>query len=201
MSKYENNLKRDILPSLWHRALGRACFASDIDSFEMTSMNTEDSFMEFKIDLNNYECVAFFDYKMILSNPEKPQRFSDDYAPIRAQGKIADLQFKTPVPFFLALTFLDESYPDKMYYIIPINTSAKKFFKKYNISIKGNWQTTLQFSQFQHLLRKIKWNPEEIINERICDTINLPQGSKLKNLPNTKIKYNLPQLSFNYFSD
>jgi hypothetical protein len=125
------------------------------------------------------------------------QHFSDEYWTVQAQAYNYDCEFKRPIPFFIVLTYLSEEYTDKMYYVIPCNNTAKQLFQTYQKSLKGEWMTPLKFSQFQHLLRDISWNGEEVIDKRHTQVVGLPDDIKLNQLPNTKSIYPLPKLKFN----
>lgn len=194
MANKENTDKRDHWPSKWQRCCGRQCYTIDEDELGLDDGSLEEVFMGF----DKRKKVRFaIDYKRINLNDVDKQSFSDSYWTVQSQAYVCDCQFKIPVPFFITLTYLSEEYLDKMYYVIPTNNTAKKLFKQYQKNLKGEWMTPLKFSQFQHLLRDISWNGEEIIDSEHTQAVGLPSNIKLNQLPNKKTIYPLPKLNFN----
>ncbi len=160
----------------YHRVLGKKAYGSDIDMFEYT-YNQD----------GTIKPIALFDYKY----PGK--QLGDNYSPIQLRITIAD---KLNLPFFVAVTYLDDKYPVKMYYIIPINNNAKNYFKRCELSSDGHWFSLRAFSKLQHALRGHKWNPEEEINDKNGEACGLPVFAKLKDLSNEVKQYPLPLLDF-----
>lgn len=193
MSSNERSDLRDLLPSYYQRILGSHCYTIDADELGFGQGGKGGKFMGFTSDSK----VRFaIDYKRINLATVHERIISDDYWTMKAQARLWDCQVKEPVPFFTVLTYLSEEYPDKMYYVIPTNNAAKTFFQKYGKAIKGEWMTILKFSQFQHLLRDISWNGEEVIDPDHLGKLQLPSTLKLKELPNKKAIYPLPNLRF-----
>lgn len=187
MSKIANTLYKDNnLASDFHRVSGKYSYVTDIDLIPSgESENTDNMFFEYKYENGNVEPVACIDFKM----PGKS--LSDKYSAIKAQISISN---KLNVPFFFAVTYLDERYPTKCYYIIPINEIARN-----NLKIKGvgAWCSLKEYSKFQHKLRNITWNGNEPIEPKNAEVVGL-SCKTLADLPNTKQKYELPNLDFSW---
>lgn len=194
MAKAENTNQRDLWPSLCQRCLGARLYTIDGDEQGLDQGTLEGQFMGFT---GRKEMKFAIDYKHISLQDVESQSFSDSYWTMQAQAYFYDCQVKKPVPFFTVLTYLSEEYENKMYFVIPSNNAAKLAFQHYNKHKNGQWMTLLQFSQFQHLLRGITWNGEEIIDTRNLIAAKLPNNLKLKELPNKQVIYPLPQLNFN----
>lgn len=137
------------------------------------------------------------DYKHVKLDEVHNQYFTDTLFTIKAPAIYYDRGTKVPVPFFVVLTYLSEEFADKMYFVLPTNNAAKEHFQTYKKDLNGQWMTPLRFSQFQHTLRELSWNGEEIIDPINLKAVGLPVNLKLKELPNKLVEYPLPKLNFN----
>lgn len=188
MARYRNTETRsNDLASDYHRILGYRMYSQDIDMMMTEIGNKEEMFYEFT---GNGNPVAMIDYKY------PGQRLSDKHFSIQGQINIAN---RLEIPFFFAITYLDVNHPIKMYYVIPINKLAREFWIETNRKpLPGAWLTLRQFSQFEHALRSMPWNPAEPIPERNLEAVQLQPGMTLGDLPNVKAEYPLPQLDFSW---
>lgn len=183
----ERTFIRDKLPSLFHRCLGQRIYMTDLDSLLTSHDQIENLTQEFSMQ-DDLSLIALIDYKHynIKSISKKPPA-------IRAQIKMAD---KLEIPFFIVITYLDLATP--MYFTVPMNDISKKFFTKYNQPLPGRWMTVKIFSQFQHTLRCLNWNPNDEIpfSERWNEELKLSNAPSytLNDLPNEKVTYDLPDM-------
>jgi len=140
-----------------HRTLGDKIMSTNLDCVEYHYVNGE------------IELIAFIDYKeghigKLVNTSAKD-----------AQKKMAAL---LGLPMFEVLTYLDpDKYDIKMYYVIPLNQEAKDLFTHLQLPLDGKWLSIKNYARFQHYLRKIKVNEEEI-----------------KHLDNRKTTYPLPKI-------
>lgn len=156
----------------------------DIDNIELEKGSVENMYVELGLQYGEPEAVAFVDFKM----PGKS--LSDKYFTIRGQINMAT---KLGIPFFFIITYLDDRYPVKMYYIIPINKIARKKYKD------GGWLSLRRYSQFQHHLRGEVWNPKETLNQQNVQKINLDYKT-LGDLPADEMEYPLPIMEFSWMA-
>lgn len=161
----------------YHRVQGSICYEMDIDVIEFTYINGKPI------------PIAIVDWKY----PGKC--LSDNFTCSQQQIAVADL---LNVPLFFAITYLDDNFPVKMYYLIPINDIAHRFFFSNNVNQNGVWLTVLGYSRFLHKLRNKTWNGNEIINEKNLAAIGFSTPMKLKDLPNKYKEYELPKLDFSW---
>lgn len=147
----EHTNLRDNLPSLQHRTLGKRIAMTDIDQLEY--VHEKDGTIRF---------VAIIDVKH--GSIEKLL----DVSAIKAQEMLAE---KLDIPFFIVLTYLDpEKYEVPMYYIRPKNHQARDIMIKLKKSLAshfqegGLWCSVYDYSKFQHYIRKIIPNENEIKN-------------------------------------
>lgn len=194
MTTTEHTDKRDRWASRFQHCTGYRCYTSDTDEMGFQTGSMEEVFMGF--DSTNQVRFAI-DYKRVSLETVNEQYLSDQKWSVKSQAAFWDNQVKSPVPFFVVLTYLSEEFLDKMYFVIPTNNAAKLLFSYYNKDKTGEWMTLLKFSRFQHLLRDITWNPEEVIDNKNTRLVGLPDDLKLKDLPNHNHTYPLPQLDFN----
>lgn len=180
------------LTSHWHRVLGSCCYFLDQDQTELTDGTMESSMREFTYEDNHPKTVAIIDWKY----PGKS--LSDKYAAIKYQIHSSENEYKTPIPFFIIIYYLDDQYKEKMYYVIPANTYARNFFSINNFPIEGKWLTVYNFSKFQYALRSKKWNEFENIKRENLLAVGLAKDLKLKDLPNSYVEYPLPALNFSW---
>lgn len=193
MTTTEHTDKRDRWPSRYQHCMGYRCYTSDTDEMNFQLGSMEEVFMGF--DSTNQVRFAI-DYKRVSLFTVNEQRLSDQHWSVKSQAAFWDNQVKTPIPFFVVLTYLSEEFVHKMYFVLPANNAAKQLFTHYNKDLNGEWMTLLKFSQFQHLLRDISWNPEEVLDNKNTQLVGLPDDLKLNQLPNQKHTYPLPQLDF-----
>lgn len=164
------------LHSLYHYIMGKCCAMTDNDLTLTTEGILEESTMEYLRTNNNRKPVALIDYKYIDQKNVGKQYFGDvldngkPIEAIHAQAEIADYEYKEPLPFFVALTYLDWDIPQ--YYIIPVNIAAKSMFNSYSFNLDGKWLSVKTFSQFLHNLRKLPWNPNETIKLKDVNKLN-----------------------------
>lgn len=174
----DNNLASD-----YHRISGKYCYVTDIDLMPSGRKdNVDNMFFEYTYLNSKIEPIACIDFKM----PGKG--LSDKWSAIQAQIAISD---KLEVPFFFAITYLDERYPVKCYYIIPINSLARS-------SYSPGWYSLKQYSKFQHKLRKLAWKATEAIDDRNLVAVQLAPGLTLGDLPDQVTAYPLPVFDFSW---
>lgn len=172
--------------STYHRILGKNIYATDIDQIECTNGTIQEMYIEYKFDQNRPKSVAWIDFK----NPGL--KLSDKFTTCMIQSDDAT---RLNIPFFYVITYLDDRYPVKMYYVIPINTIARDLFGNKEI---GYWLSLKDFSKFQHSLRGIKWNGNETIDNQNLSKCHLPHNLKLNQLSSEVVKYQLPALDFSW---
>jgi len=174
--------------SCWHRVLGICCICSDEDCVEALDGSIP-MFIEgtFKYGEPDPVPVAMFDWKY----PGKS--LSDKYVAIRLQRGTAN-QLK--IPFFFAITYLDDNFPIKCYYVIPINQFAKDKFALWTYPIEGKFLSIKQFSKIQHTLRKKIWDGDEVIEPANLLAVGLTPPMCLKDLPDQTYPYTLPIMDF-----
>lgn len=177
--------------SNWHRILGKCCYYLDNDQTELEDGTVSATMKEFTYKDGHPETVALIDFKY----PGKS--LSDKYPAIQYQIYNSEHEYKVPVPFFIVLYYLDVQYPIKMYYVIPANIPARSYFDRCELSDKGTWMSIKMFSKFQHALRNKTWNGEELLKDANLSAIGL-NGTKLKDLSNIVMKYDLPYLDFSW---
>jgi len=134
MTKPEITHKRDLLPSLFHRKLGRKILMLDIDC------------LEYQFKHGRIENVAIIDYKF----PNIKNICADDLSN-KVQINLAN---QLNIPFFIVITYLDtEEYSIPMFYVIAMNDIAKNMFA----STKKTkfWLSAFGYCRFQHFLRGI----------------------------------------------
>lgn len=179
----DNNLASD-----YHRISGKYCYVTDIDLILSGDKDNQDNmFFEYTYKNNEIEPIACIDWKM----PGKS--LSDKYSPIQAQIAISN---KLGVPFYFIITYLDDKYPVKCYYAIPINKIARQLTPASDGV--GSWLSLQEYSKFQHQLRKLNWNSLEPIETKNLQAVNLPTKLTLGELPNDKKEYPLPILDFSW---
>jgi hypothetical protein len=146
--RQENTFMRDQLPSLLHRFLGEGLYCSDVDSLEYTWKNGDVEF----------NCII--DYK----NPTNSADRKLTYQTIRVQSKLATA---LSIPMFVVQTYLDDNYPIKMMYVMPVNKIAKYIFNSLNKNPDGIWLSIRNYSRFLHYIRKIP--NDEKTQKLLCD--------------------------------
>ena len=168
-TKYSFNLGND-----YKRLMGRKNYGIDIDMIEYKYVN------------NKVEFVAIIDWKH-----NSAQRISDKYS---AAAVYKQLAADYNIPFFFNITFLDDQYETKMFFVIPINNKAQTIFAQYNKDLGGEWMTLKGYSKFLTHLRGDTWNGSEKIDERNCVNLGSPIFKTLNDLPDVKIMYKLPRI-------
>ncbi len=187
MSRQSNtDFKANESASDYHRILGKCCYYSDLDMTEADSGSEEAMCISYTYDNKNIKPVAIIDWKY----PGKS--LSDKYSAVQLRLTIAN---SLNIPMFFCITYLDEQYPIKCFYVIPINLNAKHYFRRCGLVWQGEWMSVKTFSKFQHGLRNKTWNGEEEIDPKNAAACGLSVG-KLKDLPNQLTKYELPQMEF-----
>lgn len=194
MAHHENTGLRDLWASRYQHCTGRHNYTIDGDEIGFQYGSVEGEFMGFD---GKKRAKFAIDYKRVNLETVNTRLISDKEFTIEAQAFHWDCELKIPRPFFVVLTYLSEEFEYKMYYVIPANNAAKLMFQNYNKHPKGQWMTVLQFARWQHLLRDLTLDPEEIIDKEHTRAVGLPDGTKLKDLPNKEHIYPLPQLDFN----
>lgn len=121
-----------------HRTLGQGIFMVDADSIEYTYQN------------GTPHPVMWADYKRGTIQHIKI------YPTIRAQKAFAD---QLDIPMFIILDYLHEPIP--MYYLIPIGERAQVALRE-----QDPWMSVMQFSKFQHHLRRLTFNEYNLSNEK-----------------------------------
>lgn len=178
--------------SRYHRILGKSLYYLDVDQTELESGTMNKTLKEYTYENGNPKTVALIDFKY----PGKS--LSDKYSSIQYQIYSSEHEYKTPLPFYMVITYLSEEYPVKMYYVIPANSVARKGFEFLKFPMLGQWMSVRRFSQFQHWLRNKKWNgEEEILAANLLD-INWNSELKLKELPGAEKQYPLPTMDFSW---
>lgn len=202
MAKISNtDYKENEWASKYHRILGRACYYSDIDQVDANEGSLSSMCVEYTYVDNKITPVSFTDWKY-----PNEGHISDRYSGIQLQITMAD---GLKIPFFIVVTYLDEKFPVKMYYVIPANQYANKYFTKCELPTQGAWMSLRKFSKFQHGLRGKPWNAEEEIrgkrkfdgtydNEKSLIDVGLPVTTKLKDLSSQVQHYPLPQLQLSW---
>ena len=85
---------------------------------------------------------------------------------------------KLEIPYWIVLTFLEEFLDIKMVYLIPVNEKA-------HLNGSHGWMSIQEWSQFNHRIRDLYWNPYELSN-----------GKWLKELDSRKAEHPLPKIFF-----
>jgi hypothetical protein len=126
-----------------HRTLGKSICMTNLDCLEYHYVNGEIVF------------VALIDYKEGCAQNTEVGRSS-----IQARTKLAT---GLSLPYFHTKTYLDQTlYPIPMYFVIPKNNLAKDLFIQTKQNTDGEWMSVSNYSRFQHYLRKILPNENEI---------------------------------------
>jgi hypothetical protein len=178
--------------SKYHRILGKPCYYLDVDQTELEDGTMNQTLKEYTYINGNPKTVALIDFKY----PGKS--LSDKYSSIKYQIWSSENEYKTPLPFFIVLTYLTNVHPVKMYYVIPANIPARQYFDKCKFSNKGRWMSLRAFSKFQHALRNIPWTPNQIIDADNLKAVGLPAGMTLNDLSGEVMEYVLPTLDFSW---
>lgn len=175
MSRVQStNYKENKEASAYQRITGKQCYGADADMIYYTYQDGQVKFS------------AICDYKY----PGKT--LSDTYSPMQMQIALAD-QLK--IPFLAIITFLDDSYPTKCYYIVPYNDYAKRYFAKCELNTAGDWFSLRAFSKLQHALRGKVWDKSETISSVNLGAVGLPAGTTLGQLSNAvDTTYHLPEI-------
>jgi hypothetical protein len=188
MSLRQNNPfdNQNNLASLFHRISGNRCYCSDIDSLH-SSLGETSMFLESKFNAGKPELSFMADYKM----PGKT--LSDKWAGVQIQ--LADAERTPALPLFHIITYLGSEYPVKMFYVIGVNQLAQQ-----SVSGMGSWFSVREFSQWQHQMRKIKWNPEETLDAKNVENcgLNPKVVRRLIDLPAERKEYPLPKLDYSW---
>jgi hypothetical protein len=190
-TKFKNNE----LASDYHRILGKCLYYLDSDQTELEERSAEATMKEFTYENGHPRTVALIDFKYPGNS------LSDKYASIQYQIYNSEQEYKVPVPFFMTLYYLDLDHDVKMYYVIPANVPARKYFDKCELPAIGAWMSVKKFSKFLHAIRGKTWNGEESINDTNLFKVNLPAGTKLKNLSSKIKEYKLPYFDFSWISN
>ena len=179
MARHRNTpYDTNVAASDHHRVLGSHIYGADLDMLEYKYLSN-----------GTIVPAAIIDWKY------PGDKLGMKYSAIQLQRAVAD---KLEVPFFMAITYLSDTYPVKCYYVIPCNTLSIKYFYKCVKPINGCWCSLQGFSKLQHALRSQIWNPDEVIDEKNLVAVGLPVGTKLKELPRKIKHYPLPMMeSFN----
>ena len=85
---------------------------------------------------------------------------------------------KLEIPYWIVLTFLEAERDIKMVYLIPVNEKA-------HLNGSHGWMSIQEWSQFNHRIRDLYWNPYELSN-----------GIWLKELDSRKAEHPLPKIFF-----
>lgn len=182
--------------SEYHRILGKYCYYLDIDQIEMRDNSMNEIMKEFDYDDNDkMRTVAMIDWKY------PGQSLSDKIPAIKYQIHTSENEYKVPIPFFIIITYLDNNYPIKSYYVIPSNIIARNYFNKANLSINGVWMSLKRFSKFQHALRGRNWNGNERLINANTKAVGLKDDMMLKELSNEYCEYKLPKLDFSWMEN
>lgn len=145
-----------------HYTLGPKILMTNIDCLEYKTM--PDGKIVF---------VALIDYKNGTEN--NSQTISMRHSAMQAQLSLANT---LNLPMFITLTYLDpEKYDIPMYYVIPVNSLAKKIFTDREVKDVGKWFSVLDYSRFQHMLRAIT-----------------PRGIDINGLSSARREYKLPKI-------
>ncbi|MGI0059653.1 MAG: hypothetical protein ACREBJ_07775 [Nitrosotalea sp.] len=201
----ENSFLRDPFSSLCHRLNDKKCYLTDGDMLMTQNQDIENIMVEY----GQLGTVALIDYKRCVFNEVQYRDFGGEYGAIRHQSFMCQYEYKRPKPFFVVLGYLDCSWTDKMYYVIPCNFCAKEFFldnESFKQSLSGAWMTPKFFSIFQSKLRNEKWNAKAVINDNVINSIlkldpNFPiwSGMSQQDLPNIQKIHPLPKEEFLQF--
>ena len=85
---------------------------------------------------------------------------------------------KLEIPYWIVLTFLEKQIDIKMVYLIPVNEKA-------HLNGSHGWMSIQEWSQFNHRIRDLYWNPYELSN-----------GIWLRELDSRKAEHPLPKIFF-----
>lgn len=134
---------------------GNKLFSTDIDSIQYTYVN------------NKIKICAIFDYKIgILNGNPSPITEQSSFGVYRLIAEQND------APFFIVVCFTRQEYYIKTYYLHPANKQAEDALIKIG-KFEDRLFSELQYAIFQHKLRGIKFNPNEIRNgKRLGDLSN-----------------------------
>ena len=183
------------MASHWHRVLGKACYFLDSDHIELSDGTIGDTMKEYTYKNGVPSTVAMIDFKY----PGKS--LSDSYSAIQYQIHSTENEFKTPIPFFMVIYYLDKDIHEiPMYYVIPANVPARLYFDKCKLSDAGAWMTVKKFSKFQYALRNQPWNQNEVIDDKNAAMVGLRPNMTLRDLPDEPARYPLPKMNFSWLT-
>jgi hypothetical protein len=198
MSNYtatpNTNTYHDDSWSNWHYLYGRSNVCADIDTLISTDDIAEEVVMEYMYKNNEIQFVAIMDHKSGAGSSDKSTKWS------AMQMQLA-LAKKLDIPFFMSIDYLLPQFPEPTSYLIGVNDKAKAIIGQWTKG-KGIWLPPYYYCRVLHELRGIKFNGNELINEKhknnprlqpIIEKYNLV---KLGDLPKTKVKYDLPDINF-----
>ena len=174
------------------RLLGRANYYCDFDDIMSNEDNIESSGMMYTFEYGKRKTVAIIDYKQGIAQDIPCKQ---NMEAIKQQAHFATNEMKTPLPFFIILTYLLDEHETKMYYTMPCDKAARKIIKK------PRWMTLFEMSRFECFLRGKRFDPEEVINQdRLLAKYGFPSGMKLKDLPNIIVEYPLPRIDMDFIN-
>lgn len=174
----------------YHRIMGKVCYDVDMDHIVTTGGSMENgAWAEIAYLDNEPEAIAIMDWKYPGESTLK-----DTYHGFRSQRNMAK---KLDVHFFTVITYLDENFPIKSYYVIPCNEKAIRFCKGWKYNPKGQWLSLRGFSQFLHNIRGKYWSPKEEINPENLKFLKIPRLT-LGELSNEVKEYDLPKIEFSW---
>lgn len=176
MTKLNHTGLKDPLPSEWHRKMGNRVYMTDIDNLEYCFRAGKRVF------------IAIIDDKH-----GDAKSLSLKYDPMQAQ---LDLAEQLNIPHFIAISYLHKDVP--VYYVIGTNELGKSKMARFLEGLKEqmkvrqweddrSWLSPKQYSQFQHFIRDVDWNPWELDDKT---------GFKLQDLPEKVLVYALPFIDF-----
>ena len=170
---------------------GRGNYYCDFDSIISNEDTIESMAMEYTFIHGERKTVALIDWKQGIAESIPCKQ---NMEAIKQQAYFASHEMKTPLPFFIGLTFLLEEHTTKMYFMLPANKPARRI-----IPSNGKWMTLFAMSKFQHFIRNRKFDPDEIIfQDKILTKYGFPIGMKLGDLPKERVEYPLPDIDFHF---
>lgn len=184
----------------YHRIMGQCCYFLDNDCIELTDGYVNTIWREVNADMTT---AAIIDYKYPLNKYGKPVLISNKKGmynsfALRQQAWSCDNEYKIPKPFFIVVTYLDDNFPIKNFYVIPANNKAISMWNRGNVPMPGKFMSLRGYSRFMHIIRNKVWNGEELIDDKNLKIVGLSGPMKLKDLDNSIGSYNIPELDFDW---
>jgi hypothetical protein len=159
VAKQEFTNMRDLIPNKYHRYIGAQCYMLDVD-WLLYSFRKDSSI--------KFEAAISIKHRTMSYKPDN-----------RAYAQLAS---DYDIPFFTIITYLDMPIP--MLYVIPENYLANTFIHD-NYTKVGQWMSLYEYSEFEHYVRGIKFNEEEIVKSET--------GMRIKDLSKEKTTYIVPE--------